>query len=184
MDESEESLVVFPGHLLKDNCVHVRPSRSLNCTCFVSRGFTKDWLSFCLWSNRCSGWRGYRPQACPSAHTHHPSWSRPSGSSGHCFDRRGDPQNLPVVKPEPKGEKNTIKNGKFCDIAQHYDPCDVLTLHASSRPRVSPAHSILEVTVRPDSTSGTQRSLGHRRTWPLLTRSEYSAETGDSNYVK
>lgn len=81
------------------------------------------------------------------------------------------------------GKKNTIKNGKFCDIAQHYDPCDVLTLHASSRPRVSPAHSILEVTVRPDSTSGTQRSLGHRRTWPLLTRSEYSAETGDSNYV-
>lgn len=42
---------------------------------------------------------------------------------------------------------------------------------------------MLEVTVRPDSTSGTQRSLGHRRTWPLFTRSEYSAETGQSVYA-
>lgn len=61
--------------------------------------------------------------------------------------------------------------------------CDLLTLQASSRPRVSPAHSILWVTVRPDSTSGTQRSPGHRRTWPLFTRSEYSAETGEKSDV-
>lgn len=40
----------------------------------------------------------------------------------------------------------------------------ILTLQASSRPRVSPAHSMLEVTVRPDSTSGVQRASGHSRT--------------------
>lgn len=36
---------------------------------------------------------------------------------------------------------------------------------------------MLLVTGRPDSTLGTQRSLGHRRTEPFLTRAEYSGAT-------
>lgn len=51
------------------------------------------------------------------------------------------------------------------------------TLQASSLPRVSPAQSMFDVTVRSDSTSGVHRSLGHKRTCPLLTRSENSGET-------
>lgn len=178
-------------------------SWSLNYTCFVSLYFTLDWPSFCLWSTRCNWWRGYRPQACPSVRTHRPSWSRPSESSCHYFDRQEDPQNLPVVKVQDRKQRkweNKIRYAKFsqnnrniiniwfpgfstlCNIMVPLN-CDILTLHASSRPRVSPAHSMLEVTVRPDSTSDTQRSLGHRRTWPLFTRSEYSAETGESIYI-
>lgn len=97
--------MVFPVSLLTDKRIHVWRSWSITTPALSLFYFTPDWPSFCHWSSRCSVWRGYRPRACPSVHTHRPSWSRPSGSSCRCSDRREDPQNLPVVNVQDRKQR-------------------------------------------------------------------------------
>lgn len=68
-------------------------------------------------------------------------------------------------------EKPITKEAEITRVMQTEAEC-VVTLQASSRPRVSPAHSMFGVTRRPDSFSGTHCSCGHKRTRPRLIRSE------------
>lgn len=127
-------------------------------------------LSSCWRSSLSILWHVCKRQVCLSSRNRHPSWLNPSKSFCRSSDTPEDHRNPPKERPGETVQSRSTNHFTHCLTSM----CWMwrVTLQASSRPRVSPAHSMFEVTRRPDSFSGTHWSCGHNRTIPRLIRSE------------